>query len=185
MKKRTETSIIQRNRDVEHIMLASCQYGCHGFGKENFKKNFCMLVAADIHGCQKQLASAIEYLNNYPALDSGICLGDIQPADFSSDNSWYIEEVKKAQKEFFTVLGNHDLGNSKKAALSATSQKAFEKFILPLNTQMGLTEVQTPYYVKFFKKYKIALLVLNNYDQPDYLDEEGNYRISRGVAVFS
>ena len=60
---RSATEILERNRDVEHIMLASCQYGLHGLGRENFQKQFAMLVTTDVHGCGKQFQSAIEYLN--------------------------------------------------------------------------------------------------------------------------
>ena len=76
--KKTTTNIIEKNRDVEHIMHASCQYGWHAGGEINPHKQFAMLVTTDIHGCDKQFDSAIEYLNYYDALDCGICLGDIQ-----------------------------------------------------------------------------------------------------------
>ena len=94
------TNIVERNRDVEHIMHASCQYGWHAGGKENAHKLFAMLVTTDVHGCGKQFDSAIEYLNYYEALDCGICLGDMQPGDFAQENTWYVEGVKKSQKPF-------------------------------------------------------------------------------------
>ena len=49
------SNIVERNKDVEHIVHAACQYGHHGYGEKNFKKLFSMLVSTDIHLCQKQL----------------------------------------------------------------------------------------------------------------------------------
>ena len=30
--------IVERNRDIEHIMLAAARYGVHGFGKKNIRQ---------------------------------------------------------------------------------------------------------------------------------------------------
>lgn len=181
-----ERDIIARNLDVEHIMFASCQYGFHRFGKRNPDKLFCMLVTTDIHRCVKQLESAIAYLNYYDAIDCGICLGDIQGANFSeSDGTWYTNIVNASKKGFYTVLGNHDLGNSVECKISATPRMAFDKFIRPVKDRIGIADLETPYYVKIFDKYKIALVVLNTYDMPDTLDERGNYKYHRGLELFS
>lgn len=180
------SDIISRNKDVEHIMLASCRYGFHRFGERNPEKNFCLLALADIHNCKSQLSSAVDYLNYYEAIDCGICLGDIQGANFAeSDGSWYVSEVQRAEKPFYTVIGNHDLGNSAKADISATKQMAFDKFFAPVKKQIGIDDLSKTYYVKYFDKYKIALIVLDNYDVPDDLDAENNFRIARGREAFS
>ena len=179
-------NIVKKNKDVEHIMLASCQYGYHGYGKENPDKLFAMLVTTDIHECQKELISAIDYLNYYDAIDCGICLGDVQARNYiETDGTWYSKPVLKSKKEFYTVLGNHDNGNSTDVKISATPKMAFEKFILPTKEKIGIENLDKPYYVKLFDKYQIALIVLNNYDAPDTLDENGNYVIRREPVVFS
>lgn len=181
-----EKDVIARNLDVEHVMLASCQYGFHRFGKRNPEKLFCMLVTTDVHRCTKQLESAISYLNHYDAIDCGICLGDMQGSNFSeSDGTWYIDAVNRSHKEFYTVLGNHDLGNSIEYRISATPDMAFNKFMYPVKERIGIENLETPYYVKIFEKYKIALIVLNTYDMPDTLDKQGNYAYHRGLETFS
>jgi hypothetical protein len=145
-----------------------------------------MLVTTDVHGCPTQLNSAIDYLNYYEALDCGICLGDMQPSNFAeSDGTWYTGPVLRAEKDFYTVLGNHDNGNSAKMSISATPQMAFEKFILPTKEKIGIDGLDKPYYVKLIDKYKIALLVLDNYDAPDALNEDGDYAICRSKEIFS
>ena len=176
--------IVLRNRDVEHIMNASSYYGCHGLGETNVKKCFSMLVTTDVHRCAKQMRSAVEYLNYYEALDCGVCLGDIMGADFAeSDGKWYVNEVLKSEKPFYTVLGNHDFGNSERVAIAATTQMSFEKFIVPLKEKIGLETLDRPYYMVQNDQYKIVLLVLNSYDTPDDLDEDGNYKVHRGKEM--
>ncbi len=178
-------NIVERNKDVEHIVHAACQYGHHGFGEKNFKKLFSMLVSTDIHECPKQLQSAIEYLNDNDALDCGICLGDLQARNYvETDGSWYSDVVKQAKKEFYTVLGNHDVGNSKDVAIAGTSQMAFEKFVLPSADKIGVKDLKTPYYLKTFDQYKIALIVLNNYEA-ELMGEDGNYLCHRGMESYS
>ncbi|MBO5411928.1 MAG: metallophosphoesterase [Clostridia bacterium] len=177
-------TIVRKNLDVEHIMLAACCYGIHGLGEENLHKIFSMLVATDIHRCPNQLRSAVEYLHYYEGLDCGICLGDMMGSDFAeSDGKWYVNEILQSQKPFYTVLGNHDLGNSAKFSISATPKMSFEKFILPLKKQVGVSDLDRPYYKIVWEKYKIALIVLNAYDAPDILDEDGNYAVSRGKEM--
>ena len=75
--------IVQRNKDIEHIMLASARYGVHGFGKANLDKLFTMLCVADVHQSYTQMENAIDYLNFYDAIDIGICLGDMQAGSYS------------------------------------------------------------------------------------------------------
>lgn len=178
-------AIVSRNRDIEHIMHASCRYGHHGYGEYNYKKLFAMLVTTDVHECPVPLHSAIEYLNYYDALDCGICLGDMQARNFvETDGTWYSDVIKQSEKEFYTVLGNHDVGNSKDVAISGTSQMAFEKFILPVADKIGVDGLKTPYYIKRFDKYKLAMLVLNNFET-ETLGADGNYLYSRGLESYS
>lgn len=161
-------SIIERNKDVEHIMLANCRYGVHYLGRWNNDKLFSMLVTTDLHRCGEQLYSAMQYLHHYDALDCGICLGDIQGANcIESDGSWYSDIVKQSQKPFFTVIGNHDVWRAPKQTTPITKKMAVDKYIRPVAAQIGDENLQTPYYVRTFDEYKIALVILCYYDQPN------------------
>ena len=178
--------IVKINKDVEPLLLASAKCGIHGRGKEDVGKLFTLLACADPHGDKERFERFIDYLNYYSLFDCGICLGDIAPICFrDEDGEWYKNLAKKANKDFHTVLGNHDLGNSKKGEISATTKMAFLRFIKPLEEKAGVSDLQNPYYVKFYDEYNIALIVLNSYDTPDDLDENGDYRVSRGCETFS
>ena len=178
--------IVERNKDVEHIMHAACRYGYNTAGRSNVNKQIAILITADIHEDGARLANAVEYLNYYDALDIGLCLGDVQSSNFSeNDGTWYTREVLKSKKPFLTVIGNHDVGNSDDISISATSKMAFEKFVLPTAGVTGLDDTDKPYFLKLFPEYKVALIGLDNYDAPTDLDENGNYAVHRSSRVFS
>lgn len=178
--------IVQRNKDIEHIMLASARYGVHGFGKANRDKLFTMLCVADVHQSYTQMENAIDYLNFYDAIDFGICLGDMQAGSYSdSDGVWYKNAVARANKPFFTVLGNHDGGNYGVFTECGTPRKTFEKFIRPNARGIGIEGLDRAYYMKLFDAYKVALIVLTNYDYPDTRDEKGEPLVDRSYEVYS
>ena len=178
--------IVERNKDVEHIMLASAIYGVNGRGKKNVGKLFSMLAVADVHQSYKQMESAIDYLNYYDAFDIGISLGDMQAGSYSdSDGIWYRDAIHRANKPFLTVLGNHDGGNYGEYRESGTPRRTFEKFILPNRDKIGIPDLDRAYYHKCFDEYKIAIIVLTNYDYPDTKDASGEYAVDRSYEVYS
>lgn len=178
--------IVEMNRDKEPLVQASCFYGRHAWGVRNAGKQFAMLAVSDIHRSLDRLEAAIEYLNYHDVLDCGINLGDIQGSNFSEvDGKWYTDCILKSQKPFFTVLGNHDVGESTRAEISATSQRAFEEFILPTAPVMGDGDCTRPYYARVFDTYKLVLICMDAYDAPDARDENGDFIIDRGEILFS
>lgn len=178
--------IVQRNKDVEHIMLAGARYGVHGHGKKNLGRLFTMLCVADVHQSYAQMENAIDYLNFYDAIDCGISLGDMQAGSYSdSDGVWYQNAVARAEKPFFTVLGNHDGGNYGVFTECGTPRKTFEKFIRPNADKIGIEGLSHAYYMKLFEDHKIALIVLTNYDYPDTRDERGEPLVDRSYEVYS
>ena len=172
--------IINRNKEIEHIVNASCNYGLWAQAKR-LNKQFSMLVTTDVHECPDQVGAAVDYLNHMGALDCGICLGDIQQSDFlKTDGTWYYNAIAHAKKPFMSIIGNHDVGNSKNPAISGSSQEAYEKFIAPTNALSGIEGRDTPYFVKYFDEYKIAVIGLDLYGDPSDKLEDGNYAIHRG-----
>ncbi len=176
-----ESVIVERNRDVEHIVNAATYTGMYGLGVTQ-PKRFGLLVSADIHRCGKQLRSAIEYLNAMVALDAGICLGDIQGANFTeNDGSWYYLTVNESLKPFYTVIGNHDGGHGTKKEICGSKEEVFEKFVASTRETMRMPELDKTYYSVNFDEYKITLIVLDNYMAPGNRDEEGDFVIGRGA----
>ncbi len=178
--------IVERNRDIEHIMHASCKYGHHMYGKRNPQKQLALLVSADVHECAEQLESAIEYLNYYEAIDAGICLGDIQARNYGeTDGTWYSKIVNKSKKPFLSIIGNHDVGNSRDIKISGTATDAFDKFFRATAPVTSLENYNKPYFVKYFDKYKLALVGLCNFEQPGDKDENGDFIIHTSECMMS
>lgn len=178
--------IVRKNLDIEHIMHASCKYGYHYAGVKNSHKLFSMLIGADFHGDKKRFKSSVEFLNYYECLDAAINLGDTMAENFNENSGkWYEEIVSESEKPYLSVIGNHDMGNSDLISISATKKTAYEKFIKPCEESLGLSADGKGYYVKYFEKYKVALIVLNNYDFSDETEDGEHYKIHRATKVFS
>ncbi len=174
------SDIIQRNKDIEHLVNAAAHVGVFGHGEVK-PKRFAMLVTTDIHRCAKQMQSAVDYLNAMKALDCGICLGDIQGANHTeNDGSWYYLAVNSSKKPFFTVIGNHDGGNNTKKEVCGTKAEVLEKFIRTTRGKIGIPDIDKTYYSVNFDEYKITLIVLDNYMAPEDRDENGDFLIHRG-----
>ena len=178
-----EEDIIDRNKDVEHIVHAASNYGKDG---DKYEKCLSLLVSTDIHGDADILENMITYLNGTDALDGGICLGDIQPMTYGdNDGTWYTDIVNTSEKNFYTVLGNHDIGVWNGYEGNGTDELAFDKFIAPTAEKIGITELTTPYYSITYDNYNTVIIVLNNYDAPDVTDENGEFVISRDNELYS
>ncbi len=178
--------ILKYNKDVLDYVYASCKYGVHGQYKLNYKKGLSFMAIADIHGCYERLKSAIYYLNKIKSLDFGIQLGDLQPSGFSdNDGVWYTKLVNKSKKPFYSVVGNHDGGNTYKKGFKGSKQQVFDKFFAPTKNTMQLPNLDKTYYSVDFDEYKVTLLVLDNYLQPDDKDENGQFIYNRGADCYS
>ena len=179
----SDIDIVSRNKDIEHIVQACCNYGRDG---DKYKKCLSMLVSTDIHGDSNSLENMINYLNNTGAIDCGICLGDIQTMTYGdNDGTWYTDVVNQSIKNFYTVLGNHDIGVWNGYEGNGTAKLAFDKFIKPTLGKIGISDLTTPYYAITFDSYKTVVVVLNTYDVPDNTDTNGEFIISRNNEAFS
>ena len=178
-----EPRIVERNKDIEHIMHASCNWGLWAQAKRK-NKQFSMLVTTDVHECPTQIGAAVDYLNYYDAIDCGICLGDIQQSNFEkTDGTWYYNAISHTKKPFMSIIGNHDVGNSRDPKISGSSQQAYEKFIRPTNSLSGIEGQDSPYFIKLFDEYKIAIVGLDIYGDPSPKLDDGNYAILRGMIT--
>ncbi len=178
-----EPIIVTLNKDVEHIVNAAANQGHFSGGKPK-NQRFTLLCAADVHHSIAQLANMVDYLNYMDAIDAAIHLGDMQAGDYAqNDGTWYTNEVARSEKPFFSVIGNHDGGNSDKQEICGTVQQVFDKFFAPVKDKSGIENLTKPYYAKNFDEYKVSVIVLNNYDNPDDRLENGDFAVNRGVEA--
>ncbi len=178
--------VLKFNEDVLDYVYASCKYGVHGAYKLNYKKGLSFLAIADVHGCYERLRSAVYYLNNIKSLDFGIQLGDIQPSGFSdNDGTWFSNLVNKSKKPFYSVVGNHDGGNTYKKGFKGSTQQVFDKFFASTKQAMQLPNLEKTYFSVNYDDYKVTLVVLDNYLQPDDKDENGEFIFKRGKDCYN
>lgn len=186
----TNAKIVEKNKDVKHIIQAACNYGRNNTeGNEwarAYKKCLTFLVSTDFHSDTQRVKNMVEYLNNSAEIDAGINLGDNQLLRYGdNDGTWYTDVINTSQKEFYTVLGNHDVGMDETSALNGTPDLSFNKLIKPTLSKIGLSGLTTPYYAKTFDRYKTVVVFLNTYDAPDSKDGSGNYIVPRYCEMFS
>lgn len=178
-------SIFDRNKDVEHIVNAAAGVGRYGLGGV-FPKRFALLVGTDFHRCQKQVINAVDYLNGMEALDACINLGDTQGSNYTeNDGSWYYMAVNKTEKPFYTVIGNHDGGNSAQKEISGTKAEVMNKFIASTRTAMHMPALDKTYYSVRFEEKNITLIVLDNYMAPEQRNEAGDFELSRAAECLN
>jgi len=68
--------------------------------------------------------------------------------------------------------------------LSASKDEVFEKFVSPTKEHLGMPDLNKTYYSINFDKYKVSLIVLDNYIQPEDRDENGDFIYHRGTQTF-
>ena len=180
-----ENDVVNRNLDVLPAVHA-----CVGFGKSvggvlNSEEGWGMLITTDVHARETVMQNAITYFNKYPFLHIGMCLGDMAASNYAqTDGTWYTNKVNTAAKPWYTVLGNHDGGNSTDGSISATVGDQFTKWIAPTLTKMGMPSLTVPYYAVHNTTYGVSAIFLDCYDVPD--TKSGNdFVVSRGTSAYS
>ena len=180
-----ENDVVNRNLDVLPAVKACVGYGMNSGGVQNAKQTWGILITTDIHAREQVLQNAITYFNKYPFLHIGMCLGDMAASDYAqTDGTWYTGKVNTATKPWYTVLGNHDGGNSTDGSISATVAQQFTKWIAPTLEKMGKTSLTVPYYAVHNSTYGVSAIFLDCYDVPD--TKSGNdFVVSRGTSAYS
>lgn len=174
--RRNGVTVSQRNTDKRNSIVTA---------KGKNQSNFSLLVLTDIHGDEVRMLNAIDFLNKCDKIDAGACLGDISANHYATNCVFYPNAVLNAEKDFFTVIGNHDAGNGTAVSQNGTQQQIFDKFIAPVVAKTG-TETTTSYYYKDFATPKVRVIVLNSSDMPDTLADETTFAVSHGtLGAFS
>ena len=180
-----ENDVINRNLDVLPAVHACTGYGKSVGGVPNSEEGWGMLITTDVHARETVMQNAIDYFNAYPFLHIGMCLGDMAASNYAqTDGTWYTGRVNQATKPWYTVLGNHDGGNSTDGSISATVADQFTKWIAPTLTKMGMPSLTVPYYAVHNTTYGVSAIFLDCYDVPD--TKSGNdFVVSRGTSAYS
>ena len=139
----------------------------------NGSKDIQILVITDTHGENLAVENAVKTTNGFDTIDVLLHCGDIVGSGFHEKgyvDKTFIPTLKKCQKPWFIVVGNHDVGNTRTVIAGATHQEVFDTYIKPMveNNVLSGSEYSDGkcYYYHDFTKYKIRLIVLYEYDTP-------------------
>ena len=173
-------AILVRNIDKENAVEASAYKG------SLLAKNLQLLIVADVHSDDKRMYNAGLFLEHYGTVDGCINLGDTTDEDFTENIDFYTNFVTDATKPVLTIIGNHDVGNTKLVADCGTNAEVYAKFIQPFETQSGGVYASESYHYRDFVDEKIRVINLYEYDDPNDLDTDTSYyKIFRGTTVWS
>ena len=180
-----ENDVVHRNLDVLPAVHACVGYGKSVGGVLNSEEGWGMLITTDVHARETVMQNAIDYFNEYPFLHIGMCLGDMAASNYAqTDGTWYTGKVNTATKPWYTVLGNHDGGNSTDGSISATVSDQFTKWIYPTLATMGMPSLTVPYYAVHNSTYGVSAIFLDCYDVPD-TKSGSDFVVSRGTSAYS
>ena len=180
------TSIYAMNEQESMVTNAGANYGHHSSGTSNTEKRFSMLVTTDVHKDEESLQRAVDYLNVMPCFDCGVTLGDLQGNTFSdNDGTWYTNIIKTANKNWLTIIGNHDVGIGNSTSSTGDQEQVYGKFIEPNIEYAGATDTGHSYYYKDLSTYKIRIICLNAYDVDNDTISGSSYVVPRYTEYYS
>ena len=151
------TGIVYRTKDQTDGVYAACRYRQPNLSA----KQFCLLIAGDIHADETRMQSMIEYLNAVDAFDAGIMLGDVSGNVYTDTIAFYLDALESVQKPFLTVLGNHDVAG---ATSDTDLYTKFGDCFQYAQLASGESVSGKCYYFKDFAAQKIRVIVLMQYD---------------------
>lgn len=180
-----DSDVILRNQDIDTIIDAAINRK-YVDGKGNTDR-FSFIHISDVHADVDRYNNALQYLNYKENIASMFVTGDIQSTNFTDPVEWFIQSVNDNSKPITLTIGNHDTGNSKTISVCGTNQQAYTKYIQPIETKSGLITNAKNYWYKDFAAYKIRIISIYEYDDPNDIDQNdaSQYRIYRGARVLS
>lgn len=177
-------NILTRNTDVLPMVQAAARRGYNGQGQIDQSRQPTFLATTDLHGGGARFDAANLYMDSIPEIDCGICLGDMQTGYFTdNDGTWFTDRVNAAKKKIYPVIGNHDAGMTNSPEQAGSKQQQFDKFFAPVLDKLGMPDLTKTYYS--FTLGTVTVIVLDIFDAPDTLDENGNFVWERVYYGFS
>jgi len=138
-------------------------------------------MISDSHGDTVRLQNAVDLLNGCEAIDGMIHLGDALTSNYNTtEPAAFAEIVNTSSKPVLAVLGNHDSRNYK------TTQCTIEQAVTAYqkSTTLGSIYEDRGYAYYDFDNYKIRIIMLNDFDYPNDLDGDNNYKYYGAETMF-
>lgn len=183
-------NVVSRNKDKLPALYNSCRWH-----KESTTfKDFCALIATDVHTYWLGNNNAIEAANNFNMIDCYINCGDTAGSYYAGTQATaFAAALANLTKPAYLVIGNHDVGNCFYVGYSCNHEQAYTAWIKPMVDNgwlsMGEYEAGKPYWYHDDSTRKIRLIGLYEYDDALDLNETYwraiTYDSSLGNVAFS
>lgn len=177
----------KRNRDKELYLSSAVRFN----KKAENSKDFGILEITDSHGDTVSESNSILMANGFQYVDTLIHCGDFVLSDVRQYSKTRFDSLVGCNKPFLFVVGNHDVGNSYVKSYCFTNSEAYTNYIKPI-VEAGILangeyESGKCYYFHDFTSYKIRIICVYEYDDPNDTDPNDytKYRIRRGHSVIS
>ena len=169
----------ERNRGRGSVLFSQGSYFTMSGGKTYQLPQF--LVITDNHGTLQCVKNAFSMANGFESIVGTLQLGDLCQSVYSQD---YAAEFAGlfGTKPVYSIIGNHDVGNSDVIANCATQLQLYNSFIKPMVDKgwlaSGEYEVGKAYWyhdITYYDKSasaqrKLRIIGVNQYDYPDTED---------------
>lgn len=169
----------QRNRHRGSVLFSQGFYFTMSGGKTYRLPQF--LIITDNHGTGQCIDNAFSIANGFDSIMGIFQLGDLCAAIY--DSSYASNFASKLEtKPVYSIIGNHDVGNSNVIANCATREQLYNSFIKPMvdkgwlaNGEYIVNESYWYHDISYYDKSanaerKIRLIGINQYDYPDTSD---------------
>lgn len=169
----------ERNRHRGSVLFSQAKYFTQSGGNTYRLPQF--LIVTDNHGTLQCVKNAFSMANGFESIVGTLQLGDICQSVYSQE---YAAEFAGlfGTKPVYSIIGNHDVGNSDVIANCATQLQLYNSFIKPMVDKgwlaSGEYEVGKAYWyhdITYYDKSasaqrKLRLIGVNQYDYPDTQD---------------
>lgn len=122
----------ERNRGRGSVLFSQAKYYYGGSPVTSLPQ---FLIVTDNHGTGQCIKNAVSIANGFPSIRGIFQLGDILAASWA-DNAYAQEggdgTFAGCSKPVYTVIGNHDVGNSTDASKCASNSQLYNTFIKPM-----------------------------------------------------
>lgn len=166
------TTILERcTEQIENVFAGADYHRYEAFREQNF----ALLMCSDVHADGDRLKNALYLLENCPAINAGILVGDIennsgQTGDFIPTVA--VPAINACNKPIICVMGNHDQRRNETDTI--TTEQSVARY-------MGATKEASHYTARGygymdFDASKVRVITLNCYDYTNDSEETDTTR---------
>lgn len=171
----------ERNRHRGSVLFSQARYFYMSGGNTYRLPQF--LIVTDNHNDRNALQNALNLAAGFPSIMCVFQLGDLVSLG-KLDGNYGESIISSSTKPVYSVLGNHDVGNSNLLHRSCDNSYLYEKYVQPMVTKGWLKSGEyvngkaywchdITYYDRSASAQRtLRVIGVNEYDYPDWANDE-------------